>query len=592
MNSVELQRRLKCPFSTAFGVVSKLIKLLHFILVLLSMNVINFLIQQSGCRYESEVKAYLQKEDVVGCEEYGTLAKPACEKNPRQKRSKPRLVGRDASRSVSKTNLDKKGQAGPSSRTLLKNKLKSDCGATKEGLNVFRSNCDNLATTDDPDVAMQTDVNEHFETKLSREDELHSSPEHTETSTHTSPQHLEEMFYLPKWHVCQKHYNSSQSAEGLEIILANVKRLLSRSPPECLDLHCSLNLTEPAHFDESAEICSSQREDVDHFQVNFNLAEEENSLDSDSLDCNIAGTPPESAVLPNKAVPAGPDSTANSPSWDEVFDDVMDDQADKNTDLHLESKIPLASLDESIDLFDDDEAFLQISLPNLQTPNKDPDQRKQVPQNVVDTSNILNGEESSVNPKLLGPKAPSEQKSATFNYSQDMFPVNFDLGFSFDSEEEETAEPASDWTTEPKANRDQMYISGTSNKPNTSTNSFTLGHMSTPRVCPVDKTLPSLIAKSNLSPIITERESLVRANASTPALGFVSPNRKNQELFPKVLNSQGQPRGTGNRLCRRSLLDAKKPVNGDHASSGQLRNFFFVVVTNEIYLQCLSVFAV
>ncbi|KAK3563242.1 hypothetical protein QTP86_019351 [Hemibagrus guttatus] len=527
--------------------------------------------EESGCRYETEVRAYLHKEDVVGCAEDGTIAKAV----PQRKRSKPRLVSREASRSVS----DKIDQAGPSSRTLLKDKVssESDYNASAEGLSVFPGDSDD----DDDDNVMQTDVNEHSETKLSKKDsdQLQSSPEHItslKANPDTSLEPLEEMFYLPKREVCQKLYNVDQSAGSLEMILSNVKHLLSRSPPKNFDLHCSLILNEPAHFDESDEICSSLREEVDHFQVNFDLEEDENSLDSDSLDSNIAGTPPVAETLPSENVSAGPDSTAHSPSWDEVFDDVVDDGEDENTNLPLESKIQPANLDESVDLFGDDDAFLQISLPNLVTPKKDTaipnrqdtDQGKQVTQNVGDASNSSeNAEASSKSSEPLGQKPPSQKRSEAFNYSQDIYSVNFDLGFSFDSEEEETTEPASDMNTEPTADRQNTFTSLTLNKPSTSSNSFTLGHMSMPRVCPRDKKLPSLIAKSNLSPIITERESLIQPNTSTPNLAFVSPKNRNLGLFPKVLSTQAQPHGTGNRLCRRSLLDAQKPVYEDHACS-------------------------
>ncbi|KAG7327911.1 hypothetical protein KOW79_007855 [Hemibagrus wyckioides] len=520
--------------------------------------------EESGCRYESEVGAYLHKEDVVGCEEDGTIAKAILQR----KRSKPRLVSREASRSVS-VKID---QAGPSSRTLLKVSSESDCNASTEGLSVFQGDSDA-----DADNVMQTDASEHSETKRSKKenDQLQSSSEPTKSlkaNPDTSLEPLEEMFYLPKREACQKLYSVSQSAGSLEMILSNVKHLLSRSPPKNFDLHCSLILNEPAHFDESDEICSSLREEVDHFQVNFDLEEDENSLDSDSLDCNIAGTPPVSETLPSENVSAGPDSTAHSPSWDEVFDDVVDDGEDENTNLPLESKIQPTNLDESVDLFgdddddDDDDAFLQISLPNIVTPNRqDTDQRKQVTQNVGDASNSSENAEASS--KSSDQKPPSQKRSEAFNYSQDMYSVNFDLGFSFDSEEEEPTEPASDMTTEPTTDRQNTFTSLTLNKPNTSSNNFTLGHMSTPRVCPMDKKLPSLIAKSNVSPIITERESLIRPNTSTPTLAFVSPKSRNLGLFPKVLSSQAQPHGRGNRFCRRSLLDAQKPIYEDHACS-------------------------
>lgn len=500
----------------------------------------------------------------MGCEENGSTWK---------RMSKPRLVGRDARRSVSKTNLDKKDQVAPSLWTSLKDEvfLESDCDAAEGGLSVFRGSSVKLATDDNAEHAMQTDVNEQFDTELSSKDEqLHSSPVDTkglkiDPDISLLPLPVDEMFYLPKWDVCQKLYNRTQPAGSLATILSNVKHLLSRSPPECLDLHCSLSLNEPAQF---KEICSSPGEDVD-FQVNFDLDEDVNSLDSDSLDCNIAGALSECVVLPSETVSGGLDSTANSPSWDEVFDDVED----KTTDLPLDPEIPHASLDESIELFDDDEAFLQISLPNIRTPNKDTvipnrqdaDQTEWLTQNFKDASHA---EETSRSPELLGHKPPLEQRSETFNYSQDIFSVNFDLGFSSESEEEETAEPASDMTTEPKVDGKQTKISLTLNKPNMSTNNFTLGHMSTPRVCPMDKKLPFFIAKSNLSPIITERERL-RPTASTLTPAFVSPKSRNLELFPKVLSSKAHACGTERRLCRKSLLDVHKPVYEAHSWSGK-----------------------
>lgn len=460
--------------------------------------------------------------------------------------------------------MDKKDQTW----TLLKdNRTESEREAADEGVNTFQCN---LADDNVVDDAMQTDVNDPSETDLSAKDEQRSH-EHTKTYPDIFPEPHEEMFYLPQWDVCPKRCTYSQSAGSLEIILSNVKRLLSRSPPERLDPSCSLSLPDPAPFDD---ICKSPTEDFDHFQVNFNLDHDESSSDSDSLDCKISAVPPESVALPD--VSAGPHRTANSPSWDDVFDDDVDDPADKNAEIPLESEIPVTGLDESIDLFDDDDdddAFLQMSLPNIQTPNKYtiiPEQNK-IAQVLQNASNISNDEESSDMPALLGHKAPSEQKSDTFNYSQDIFSVNFDLGFFNDSEEEESAERASDIPTEPKADRGQTYTSLPLNKPNTSTNGFMLGSVSTPRACPVGKKLPSFTVRSNLSPIINKP---VRPNTSTPTPGFTSPKIRNLEVVPNILSSEEQPCGTGNRLCRRSLPEARKPVYKDFACSGQFTRDF------------------
>ncbi|TSO67456.1 Fanconi anemia group M protein [Bagarius yarrelli] len=480
---------------------------LHFTAV---MDLIDQMRQEEeekvGCRYESEIRAYLHKEDVVGCVDDGTIAKATCEKNPQMKRSRP--VGGNTRCSVSKTNSDKK-KARLSSWNLLKDKMssESDCDDTTEDLSVLQGN------NDDND-AMQTDVNEQFEPTLSKKDDSsHSSPEHThspKTNPDTSLEPLEEMFYLPRRDVCRNLYNINKSAESLEMILSNVKNLLSRSPPESFDLHFSLSLSDSVHFDKSKEIRSSPKEEVDHFQVNFNLGEDDNSLDSDSLDCNIAEAAPELEILSGENDSAGPDNAPNSPSWDEVFDDVVDDEADKNTCLPIESKIYPTTLDESVDLFGDDDAFFQISLPNIVTPNKDAvlsinGQETCVTENVKDSSDMFNAETSFKSPEH---KSQSQKKPEAFNYSQDIFSVNFDLGFSFDSEDEETDGPASDLTAEPTADREHTFMSQTYNKPNTSSNSITLAHMSTPRLCAMDKKLSTLIAKSNLSPVITERESL------------------------------------------------------------------------------------
>ncbi|XP_046711923.1 Fanconi anemia group M protein [Silurus meridionalis] len=520
---------------------------LHFTAIMELIDQMRQEEEGSGCRYESEVKAYLQKEDVVGFEEDGTIAKPT---NPRQKRSKPGLVGRAVRHSVSKTNLDKEDQVGPSSRTLLNHKAssESECDATTEGLSVFC--CDYVDLANDGN-AMQTDVIERPETNPVRKDEqTHGSPEHTKGLQTNPDEDIGELFYLPKWNVCQK-LKFSQSSRNLETILSNVKLLLSRSPPECFDLQCSLSVNEPSDFHESDKICSSPNEELDQFQVNFDLEEFESSLDSDSVDCNIARAVHEAVTLPHETVSAGPDGTANSPSWDEVFEDVVDDGADKNANPPSESKVHPRSFDESVDLFGDDEAFLQISLPNIETPHKD---------TVIPIIRQDNEQK----------KPSSEQRSATFDCSQDIFSVNFDLGFSFDSEEEEPAEPASDMTAEPIADNKNTFTLLTLNEPNTSSNS--LGHMSTPRMGQMGKKLPSLIAKSNLSPIIIEQESLMRPKASTPDT-FVSSKKRNLGLFPKISDSQA--RATGNRLCRRSLLDPGKScseiINSDSEEESVIR---------------------
>ncbi len=53
-----------------------------------------------------------------------------------------------------------------------------------------------------------------------------------------------------------------------------------------------------------------------------------------------------------------PAGDALSPAWDVLFDDAEEPKEDQ------------VSLNESIDLFGDDEAFLQMSVPDVQTPDR------------------------------------------------------------------------------------------------------------------------------------------------------------------------------------------------------------------------------
>ncbi len=53
-----------------------------------------------------------------------------------------------------------------------------------------------------------------------------------------------------------------------------------------------------------------------------------------------------------------PAGDARSPDWDAVFDHAEEPKEDQ------------VSLNESVDLFGDDEAFLQMSVPDVQTPDK------------------------------------------------------------------------------------------------------------------------------------------------------------------------------------------------------------------------------
>ncbi|XP_062863163.1 Fanconi anemia group M protein isoform X2 [Trichomycterus rosablanca] len=686
--------------------------------------------QEGHCRYDSEVMPYLKKEDVVGCDKDGRLAKPRCEKNP--KRSKPKFNARDIRTCAPKANLNQTDQSASSSRTLVEDK---DFSETV------------------PDVMIIDD--ELSEVQPSKEEAQIRSPIRNLDVTLDVCHELEEMFYLPEWGVRSKPHAFVKSDANLQTILRNVRLLLSRSPPKDFDLHCSLNINHSTYLDESKQVCRAPSEEVDQYQVNFNL-EDEDSVDGESSDPNVEAVRPRSAAGPEvplvpsvaKASPeshlespdspevlldrkrirgpaefpgsprvlldramalASPESLSipealqdsrsppkdfdlhcslninhstyldeskqvcraaseevdqyqvnfnlededsvdsessdsnteaarlrsaaglevplvrsgaevllernliggpprvpldrsievafsespdipeapqdsnkartlevsshnkslnlevpqpegvphnmdsadlagadNSPSWDEVFED-LDDPPVQKVAQPPESKHQFTTLDESVDLFGDDEAFLQMSFPDIVTPKKGTEMSINRPQSQLKKRLILAPQDSSssfkvpASPKTLktpGPvqKPAPEQNSGSFNYSQDIFSVNFDLGVSFDSDEERTVDQAS-----------EMPAKTILNESRESSNSFTLGHASTPRVCRADgNPLQSLMTRTNLSPIVN--------------------------LGPKVRSLRAQAHGSTDRLCRRSLIETGKTVNEDPPSAVNLNS--------------------
>lgn len=226
---------------------------------------------------------------------------------------------------------------------------------------------------------------------------------------------LQHMFYQPEQNLSPKRCRHSLTTKAFQMILANVEDLLSGSPPQ------GFRLPDLSVFPKDTL--------SDEFQVTFSLA---------------------------SANRAREDPGALSPSWDELFDD--DDEAftraeeereehrEKEREEHQEKKREEHQEEElekeweehreaareehrekereehreeqdSLDLFGDDEAFLQLSVPDIRTPDK---------------STGPEGEQADEHDTV------SDQ---AFHCSQDFFSVNFDLGF--ESEEEECVDATS-----------------------------------------------------------------------------------------------------------------------------------------------------
>ncbi|XP_016109943.1 Fanconi anemia group M protein [Sinocyclocheilus grahami] len=292
--------------------------------------------EQDDCSFESELMLYLQKEDDDG----GGATKPSADEITRQKKTKPNTADRErrlthADHCLDETREDQRGEDNSRSVTSAEN--------TEKCLNPSAGNEVDLIDLLEEDPCVQ---------------ENESSD-------------LQHMFYQPELRPKRCRHNLTTAA--FRTILANVKDLLSRSPPKNCEFdlpEISTNLSDPPL--------------IDPFQVTFSLIADEPSFIEEERDVDQK--------------PAG---DALSPGWDQLFDDAEEPKKDQG------------SLNESVDLFGDDEAFLLMSVPDVQTPDRS------------------TGPEG----KQQAPADGSRGSEQDFNCSQDFFSVNFDLGF--DSEEEE-----------------------------------------------------------------------------------------------------------------------------------------------------------
>ncbi|KAJ8341639.1 hypothetical protein SKAU_G00339300 [Synaphobranchus kaupii] len=266
------------------------------------------------------------------------------------------------------------------------------------------------------------------------------------------------MFYLPQWDVCPKLQHLPGTQEKVRAILANVKDFLSKP---LLPDSAQERLLDPKPKPKERQAHPEPGEWGDLFQVNFCLeVEEEEKLgDSASPDHDSDGLPPD---IPTKTKSMSGElisSAPCSPGWDEVFDDDGDAEGLLGGVATLASKgrsplppldhrikdpdasVPAnAVLDESMDLFGDDDDFLLVSMPNFPS---DPAQKQTFEEPSGETENSRserNGEVTGVGvlkrSRLASPGARRLQNTESFDCSQELFSVNFDLGYSLEDSDE------------------------------------------------------------------------------------------------------------------------------------------------------------
>ncbi|XP_075874046.1 Fanconi anemia group M protein [Nelusetta ayraudi] len=335
---------------------------------------------------------------------------------------------------------------------------------------------------------------------------------------------LRAMFYLPKWSPAFPPLTAKLlpgGQEGLKVLLGNVAELLSRSPPP---LHLDLDLEAdvaasppPAHWGPQQP-----------FQVSFTLdvEDEDDDLlmmmmsDDDSPKADYArgkktsddGQPAAGPRLEEQQQDVG-GRPADSPTWDEVFDKEDADEDHVARENGIEPNIQVEEIksdsdseegvscrtvtrkeevpdvtdwktvqpvmENSMDLFEDDEAFLQMTIPDISTPAVTPRTSLEAEGDATGTrhtSATTSGGRSLLTSPTCGPpqsrlnplghhsptttKTPRRehagaaaaaaaeepadsvvQHKSLFDGSHDFFSVNFDLCYSLeDSEEEEEQE--------------------------------------------------------------------------------------------------------------------------------------------------------
>ncbi|MEQ2171025.1 hypothetical protein GOODEAATRI_006405 [Goodea atripinnis] len=242
---------------------------------------------------------------------------------------------------------------------------------------------------------------------------------------------LQEMFYLPKtYSTTLSHSDTPRRHESLKPILANVAELLSRSPPSLE------NMLEV----ETAAPClpSSPQLRLQPFPISFSLDVDDDDDDDGCDDISAAGRDSdEPVVLKGGSKHREPDS----PTWDAVFKDedvsyenIRDDKKELDSKKSHDPKECVCmenerwdniradaepstrdagvmedggisnnvQINESMDLFEDDEAFMQMTIPDIPTP-----------EDSVTAETTLNAKHNESSDKM----AKSEHTSSTRNPS-------------------------------------------------------------------------------------------------------------------------------------------------------------------------------
>lgn len=302
---------------------------------------------------------------------------------------------------------------------------------------------------------------------------------------------LQAMFYLPTWRSASPPLSAELNPgreESLKVILANVEALLSQSPPALIeDLESDVAAPSP--------LCPLRP-----FPVSFTLdVDDDDMIPSDPENNLMMSDIEESSVgQEEREIPQSHAHVEQSASrdkrpskalsWDEMFDDDDQDEdncGDSKQVCQMDGEINAGDciveencgddvndeevrewtdgnpqMDNSMDLFGDDEAFLQMTIPDIPTPRVSPrtsptTRTAQKPRSGEDAE--TNSTADALQAIAKAQKAQSTTDNAgtsdlhvqqtSFDKSHDLFSVHFDLGYSLDDSDEDREDDPDLWAS-------------------------------------------------------------------------------------------------------------------------------------------------
>ncbi|KAM9354495.1 Fanconi anemia group M protein [Pholidichthys leucotaenia] len=481
---------------------------------------------EGECRYEQELLPYLHQEDPVKSRKRRQKATKRCTKTTIKKPKPSHSLWSE---------LESVDEETEASSVVTKQRVPVGCNNEIPYDASFPSNSsvsdiiiDSCATVYEDAVNVEKTVKDPVDLES-------LSESNTENSEDVE---LQAMFYLPKWDtaslICSNKLLPGRE-ETLKVILMNVAELLSRSPPSTIDILEDIPTLPPSPLPPHQP-----------FLVNFSLdVDDDDELMMTDVDSLARRKEPGEAPVGAKISPDRPPRTeqpmriqARSPTWDEVFEDEDENNESKVADEEMcndledeqacvetgqkmktgscEKEIPNlsdggvegdrdseggSSMDESIDLFGDSEAFMQMTIPDMPTPEDSvipttpptanvskpsPNSTMQLADSTYRLSLVktnksagtthiskdLNSNNNTTETKhTTSQTEPVTENSSTGqgDRSCDFFSVNFDLGYSLeDSEDEAETDAAPAQSVSPEGKKKVDSAVSTSSTPNSS----------------------------------------------------------------------------------------------------------------------------